>query len=165
MKQGGILLAGKKILLAFLFIFNSLFAADSLVGKEYKDLNLKQEMCPVKNVSIEKHKDWLGYVELEDGTITAASSPKYAFTQYFKEQNAGKKVKAVYLTDYKTKKIIDSKTAFYVFGSNIMSVGGDDVIPFSVEADAKEYFGKHYGKKIFGYDRMTRNFIEYLEMR
>lgn len=155
----------KKFLFVFLLIFNSLFATDSLVGKEYKDLNLKQELCPIKNVSIEKHKDWLGFVEFDDGSIVATSSPKYTFAYKFKEENAGKKIKAVYLTDYKTKKIIDSQTAFYVFGSNIMSIGGDDIIPFALEADAKEYFDKHYGKKIFRFDRMTPNFIEYLDMR
>lgn len=155
----------KKFLFLFLLAFNFLFAADNLIGKEYKDLNLKQELCPVKNVSIEKHKDWLGYVEFDDGNIIATSSPKYAFNYYFSEKKQNKNIKAIYLTDYKTKKIIDSKTAFYVFGSNIMSVGGDDIVPFALETDAKDFYDKHYGKKIFGYDRMTENFIEYLDMR
>jgi nitrous oxide reductase accessory protein NosL len=46
-----------------------------------------------------------------------------------------------------------------------MSVGGDDIIPFEKESDAKEFLEKQSGKKIFGIDRMNANFINYLEMR
>ncbi len=74
-------------------------------------------------------------------------------------------VKNIYVTDYKSKKLIDAKTAYYVFGSNIMSVGGDDLIPFSLENDAKEFFKVNNGKQIYRFDRMTENFINYLDMR
>ena len=74
-------------------------------------------------------------------------------------------VKSIYVTDYKSKKLIDAKTAYYVFGSNIMSVGGDDLIPFSLENDAKEFFKVNNGKQIYRFDRMTENFINYLDMR
>ncbi|MCT7553901.1 nitrous oxide reductase accessory protein NosL [Aliarcobacter butzleri] len=155
----------KKFLLSFLLLFNFLFAADSLVGKEYKDLNLKQELCPIKNVSIEKYIDWLGYIEFADGSIVAISSPKYTFVYYFIEEKNNKNIKGIYLTDNKTKKIINAKNAFYVFGSNLMSIGGDDVIPFSEEEDSKEFFDRAHGKKIFKYERMTENFINYLDLR
>lgn len=74
-------------------------------------------------------------------------------------------VKNIYVTDYKSKKLIDAKTAYYVFGSNIMSVGGDDLIPFALESDAKEFFQGNKGKQIYRFDRMTENFINYLDMR
>lgn len=155
----------KNFLLILLLFFNFLFATDSLIGKEYKELNLKQELCPIKGVSIEKYKDWLGYVEFDDGHIVAVSSPKYTFSYYFLEEKSNKKMKAIYLTDYKTKKIIDAKSAFYVFGSNLMSIGGDDIIPFLKEEDSKNFFDKSNGKKIFRYERMTENFINYLDLR
>ncbi|QKF73095.1 NosL domain-containing protein [Aliarcobacter faecis] len=156
----------KKIFFLLIFICVSIFGAD-ILSKEYKDLNLKQDMCPVKNVPIEKHKDWLGYVEFNDGKIIALSSPKYSFAYYLKELNHNKNenIKAIYVTDFKTKKIIDAKTAYYVFGSNLMSVGGDDVIPFELESDAKEFFDTKHGKQIYRFDRMTENFINYLDMR
>lgn len=105
----------KKLFFLLVFISVTLFGAD-IIGKEYKDLDLKQESCPIKTVSILKHKDWLGYVELKDGKIVALSSPKYAFAYMLIEQKKDdKSVLNVYVTDYKTKKIIDAKTAYYVF--------------------------------------------------
>ena len=155
----------KKLFFLLVFISVTLFGAD-IIGKEYKDLDLKQESCPIKTVSILKHKDWLGYVELKDGKIVALSSPKYAFAYMLIEQKKDdKSVLNVYVTDYKTKKIIGAKTAYYVFGSNIMSVGGDDVIPFALESDAKEFYKEKHGRQIYRFDRMTENFINYLDMR
>lgn len=46
-----------------------------------------------------------------------------------------------------------------------MSVGGDDLIPFALESDAKEFFQGNKGKQIYRFDRMTENFINYLDMR
>lgn len=155
----------KKLFFLLVFISVALFGAD-IIGKEYKDLDLKQESCPIKTVSILKHKDWLGYIELKDGKIVALSSPKYTFAYMLIEQKKDdKSVLNVYVTDFKTKKIIDAKSAYYVFGSNMMSVGGDDVIPFALESDAKEFYKEKHGRQIYRFDRMTENFINYLDMR
>lgn len=155
----------KKLFFLLVFISVTLFGAD-IIGKEYKDLDLKQESCPIKTVSILKHKDWLGYIELKDGKIVALSSPKYTFAYMLIEQKKDdKSVLNVYVTDFKTKKIIDAKSAYYVFGSNVMSVGGDDVIPFALESDAKEFYKEKHGRQIYRFDRMTENFINYLDMR
>ncbi len=153
-----------RIFLYCLLIINFAFAApDSLVGKKYEDLKLKQESCPIKKVSISKHKTWLGYVQFNNGVVVALSSPKYTFA--YSLQNKKEDIYKVYITDYKTGKIIDSQTAFYVFGSRIMSVGGDDIIPFSKKVDAQDFLEKQSGKKIYNIDRMSANFINYLELR
>ena len=157
----------KRIIFLFFILVSSLFSAE-ILGKNYKEISkLVQEVCPIKNVDIDKHKDWAGYVELKDGSIVALSSSKYTFA-YMKimQKREGKdSIKNIYVTDYKSKKLIDAKTAYYVFGSNIMSVGGDDLIPFSLENDAKEFFKVNNGKQIYRFDRMTENFINYLDMR
>ena len=157
----------KRIIFLFFILFLSLFSAE-ILGKNYKEISkLVQEVCPIKNVDIDKHKDWAGYVELKDGSIIALSSPKYTFAYMLIEQKrvGQDSVKSVYVTDYKNKKLINAKTAYYVFGSNIMSVGGDDLIPFALESDAKEFFQGNKGKQIYRFDRMTENFINYLDMR
>jgi len=154
----------KRIFFLLLFIGISFLEAN-IVGKEYKDLNLKQEFCPIKSVDIKKYTDWLGYIEYTDGKIVAMSSPKYTFAYYIEELKEKKDIKAIYVTDFKTKKIIDAKTAYYVFGSNMMSIGGDDVIPFAKEVDAKEFFQERHGKQIYKFDRMNERFINYLDMR
>jgi nitrous oxide reductase accessory protein NosL len=158
-----------RLLLTICLAFGLLFAykAEDLIGKTYNDLGLKSELiCPIKNVPIEKHKDWLGYIQYNDNTIDAVSSPKYAFNFFHTEalkHFAG--IYKLYMTDFKTGKLIDASEAYYVFGSRIMSVGGDDIIPFANEADAKEFLEANSGKKIYRFDRMDKNFINYLDMR
>ena len=157
----------KRIIFLFFILVSSLFSAE-ILGKNYKEISkLVQEVCPIKNVDIDKHKDWAGYVELKDGSIVALSSSKYTFAYMLivQKREGQDSVKNIYVTDYKSKKLIDAKTAYYVFGSNIMSVGGDDLIPFSLESDAKEFFQGNKGKQIYRFDRMTENFINYLDMR
>ncbi len=157
----------RKIIFLSLVFMSSLFATQ-ILGKTYEEISkLVQEVCPIKNVDIDKHKDWAGYLELKDGSIIALSSPKYTFAYMLIEQKrvGQDSVKSVYVTDYKNKKLINAKTAYYVFGSNIMSVGGDDIIPFALESDAKEFFQGNKGKQIYRFDRMTENFINYLDMR
>ena len=157
----------KKIIFLFFILVSSLFSAE-ILGKNYKEISkLVQEVCPIKNVDIDKHKDWAGYVELKDGSIVALSSSKYTFAYMLivQKREGQDSVKNIYVTDYKSKKLIDAKTAYYVFGSNIMSVGGDDLIPFALESDAKEFFKVNNGKQIYRFDRMTENFINYLDMR
>ena len=157
----------KRIIFLFFILVSSLFSAE-ILGKNYKEISkLVQEVCPIKNVDIDKHKDWAGYLELKDGSIVALSSSKYTFAYMLivQKREGQDSVKNIYVTDYKSKKLIDAKTAYYVFGSNIMSVGGDDLIPFSLENDAKEFFQGNKGKQIYRFDRMTENFINYLDMR
>ena len=157
----------KRIIFLFFILVSSLFSAE-ILGKTYEEISkLVQEVCPIKNVDIDKHKDWAGYVELKDGSIVALSSSKYTFAYMLivQKREGQDSVKNIYVTDYKSKKLIDAKTAYYVFGSNIMSVGGDDLIPFALESDAKEFFKVNNGKQIYRFDRMTENFINYLDMR
>ena len=157
----------KRIIFLFFILVSSLFSAE-ILGKNYKEISkLVQEVCPIKNVDIDKHKDWAGYVELKDGSIVALSSSKYTFAYMLivQKREGQDSVKNIYVTDYKSKKLIDAKTAYYVFGSNIMSGGGDDLIPFALESDAKEFFKVNNGKQIYRFDRMTENFINYLDMR
>ncbi len=116
----------RRIIFLFFILVSFLFSAEVL-GKNYKEISkLVQEVCPIKNVDIDKHKDWAGYVELKDGSIVALSSSKYTFAYMLivQKREGQDSVKNIYVTDYKSKKLIDAKTAYYVFGSNIMSVGG-----------------------------------------
>lgn len=158
-----------RIVAIFALFASLLFGAEvqNLLGLKYEDLNLKSDLiCPVKRVSIKEHKDWLGFIQYNDGSIDPVSSTKYTFNFFFTDgakHFAG--VKKIYLTDFKTKELIDASEAYYVFGSTMMSIGGDDVIPFAKEEDAQEFLEAYKGKKIYRFDRMDKNFINYLDMR
>jgi len=156
-----------RILVVLALVASFVFAnITNFVGLGYDDLNIKSDQaCPVKGVVLVKNKDFIGVVQYSDGTYEVASSPKYTFQTSFVAIKEGKTVQDIFLTDYKTKKLINAKDAYYVFGSTLMSVGGDDIIPFASESDANEFFTKNKGKKIFRIDRMNENFINYLDMR
>jgi nitrous oxide reductase accessory protein NosL len=129
----------------------------------YANLNKKNEMiCPIKGVKISQYKKWLGYVLLKDNSIIAVSSPKYTFVYY---NSIKDDAKGVYVTDFDSGKIINAKEAFYVFGSRILSIGGDDVLPFASEKAAKEFIQKNGGTRILKFERMDKNFLDYLELR
>lgn len=136
-------------------------------GLKYQDLKLDSNLsCPIKHVPLSKNVDFAGIIAYKDGTYEAISSPKYTFRFLYTESMKNYDgVYKVYLTDYKTKQFIDATDAYYVFGSKIMSVGGDDVIPFAKESDAQEFLEKNSGKKIYRHDRIDKKFIEFLDLR
>jgi nitrous oxide reductase accessory protein NosL len=136
-------------------------------GLSYEDLNITDtQVCPVKQVTLPKNRDFIGVVVYKDNSFDVTSSPKYTFKQmYYVQKSKEEEVQKVYVTDYKTKKLIDTQTAYYVFGSTLMSVGGDDIIPFAKQKDAQAFMQKHKGKKIYTIERMSERFIDYLEIR
>jgi len=138
----------------------------NLEGLKYQDLEMKDDArCPAKNVPLKENKDFVGVIQYNDGKMDVVSSPKYTFRLLLQEGRKNYKgIYKVYLTDYKTKRFIDAGSAYYVFGSNLLTVGGDDVIPFRLEEDAKAFLKKYKGSQIFRHDRMDKKFIDYLEM-
>ncbi|MBE0497172.1 MAG: nitrous oxide reductase accessory protein NosL [Campylobacterales bacterium] len=158
-----------RLLIVWCMVLGLLFAAQAkdLSGKHFDALHLKPDlMCPIKAVPVEAYEKWLGYIQYNDNSVQAVSSPKYAFNFFHTEalkHFAG--IYKLYMTDFKTGKLIDASEAYYVFGSRVMSVGGDDIIPFAEEADAQDFLEANSGKKIYRFDRMDKNFINYLDMR
>lgn len=136
-------------------------------GLGYEDLNISPtQMCPVKQVALPKNKDFIGVVLYKDNTFDVTSSPKYTFKQlHHIQKTKEKEVANTFVMDYKTKKLINTQNAYYVFGSTLMSVGGDDIIPFANENDAKAFMQQHKGKQIYRVDRMSEKFIDFLEIR
>lgn len=156
-----------RILIVLALVANFIFAnITNFVGLGYDDLNIKEnQLCPIKAVKLPKNRDFIGVVQYSDNTYEVASSPKYTFQTSFKAKNEGKTIQNIFVTDYASKKLINANDAYYVFGSTLMSVGGDDIIPFSSEAYASQFMIEHKGKKIFRIDRMNESFINYLDMR
>lgn len=157
-----------KYIFALVCFLTSLIANNVPVeGLTYEDLNITPtQVCPVKQVALPKNRDFIGVVVYKDNSYDVMSSPKYTFKQMHHMNNTKEKeVVKVLVTDYKTKKLIDSQTAYYIFGSTLMSVGGDDVIPFALQKDAQEFMQQHKGKQIYRIDRMSEKFIDFLEIR
>ncbi|ARR01087.1 MULTISPECIES: nitrous oxide reductase accessory protein NosL [Campylobacter] len=126
----------------------------------FKDVN---STCPIKFIDVFKYPDWIAAVEYKNGKKVLFSSAKQMF--YYIYTSKPKEVvplKKLYVTDYKTKELIEATDAFYVFGSRIVSFSGDDLIPFRSYDDAKEFADKTSASRIFEFSKINKKLIDYL---
>ncbi len=124
----------------------------------------------VRHLKIYKHPLWVAEIELHNEKKVLFSSPKGMFEFYLhpggwysqyhiKSENDFKKL---YVTDFQTSKIIDAKGAFFVYGSDVLSPAGDDLIPFESYKAAQEFSKKHHGSRVFGFKDISYGLIKYL---
>ena len=64
-----------------------------------------------------------------------------------------------------SKKIIDAKKAFFVYGSRKISPSGDDLVAFQSREDAFNYSQDNNGKRIFSFDEVKNSLIRLLNGR
>ena len=110
----------------------------------------------VRNILIRK--------EYKNGKKVLFSSAKQMF--YYFYTSKPKEVvplKKMYVTDYKTKELIEATEAFYVFGSNVVSFSGDDLIPFASYEDAKKFADYNSASRIFEFSKINKKLIDYLD--
>jgi len=100
------------------------------------------------------------------------SSPKSMFEFYFrpgKWYDLGVKsendFKNIIVTNHATSKPIDARGAFYVYGSNIISPAGDDLVPFKTYEEAKKFLKKHNGKRILSFKEVSDALIRLINGR
>lgn len=152
---------GKKVLLSGLLFSSFLFAEPISTTKE--DLGL------IRNLKIYKYPHWVAQVVTTHNEKIYFSSPKSMFEYYFLfkrwpefKVNTVDDMAEIKVTDYKTYAAIDARRAYYVYGSNITSISGDDLVPFKNEYDAKEYSKNHNGKRIFRFSQVKHQLIDLL---
>lgn len=144
----------KKIVLLLIFVA-SLLQAESI--KYTKD-----DICLIRKVKIYKEPQWAAKVVTIQDKSVYLSSPKSMFEYIFNaprwpEYGALNEndMKSIKVTDFKTLDAIDAKTAFYVYGSNQTSPGGDDLVPFAIKKDAEEYMKNYNGKRIMRFSEIS----------
>ncbi|MDA8100909.1 MAG: nitrous oxide reductase accessory protein NosL [Nitrospiraceae bacterium] len=126
--------------------------------------------CPVCGMYIDAYHDWQGTVTFNDATRAVMDGPKDTFKYYLdvKKYAPGKTaadVASITVKDYVTKKEIDAKKAFYVIGSDVFGPMGNEPIPFTTEADAKQFLREHKGRKIIRFGEGTSKLIWSLDHR
>lgn len=125
--------------------------------------------CFVRHVKIAEHSKWACKVVLKDNQKFFFSSPKSMLEFYLhpgRWADVGIKsetdFKEIYITDYKTQEVADARKAFFVYGANVISVAGDDLVAFEKEGDAKEFASKHNGKRVIPFNQITLPLINLL---
>ncbi|ARQ97930.1 nitrous oxide reductase accessory protein NosL [Campylobacter lanienae] len=149
----------KKIIYLTIFV-GAIFGANLRDGEFFKDTN---STCPIKFIDVFKYPDWIAAIEYKNGKKVLFSSAKQMF--YYLYTSKPKEVvpiKKLYVTDYKTKELIEATDAFYIFGSRIVSYSGDDLIPFASYEDAKEFTTQTSASRIFEFSKINKKLIDYL---
>lgn len=126
-----------------------------------KDTNLTCQLF--HTIDTTNLKNWRAYLVTKDDKKLVFNSVKTMFNYFYANfQKHDENMSSMLVTDYKNGNLVDATNAFYIFGSNIMSARGDDLIPFENLDDAKEFYAKNSGHKILKFQEINKNLIDYL---
>ena len=154
----------KKISLALLLVSSLLFSYEIDYNKETTGL--------VRHLKVYKNPKWASKIEVSNGKKVFFVSPKSMFEFYFRPGkwfDVGVKsesdMKDILITDYGTMEIVEARGAFYVYGSNVTSPAGDDLVAFDSYKMAKEFSAKHNGKRVLSFKEVSDALIRLLNGR
>lgn len=154
----------KKIIVGLVLLSSLVFSNDLGFTKETE--------CIVRHIKVYKDPAWVAKIELRNAKEVFFSSPKAMFEFYFRPGkwfDVGvkneKDMKNILVTDFKTLQPVKAKGAFYIYGSNVTSPAGDDLVAFNSYADAEEFSKKHNGKRIFGFRDVSDALIRLINGR
>jgi len=159
----------KKISSYTFFIFLFCFAISPAWGEDQNDLKPSpKDKCPVCGMFVAKYPDFIAGIKFKDGTLAFFDGAKDMFKYYFdlKKYNPNKKqadIDSIRVTDYYDLAVINGLKAFYVVGSDVYGPMGRELIPFSKEADAREFLKDHKGKSLLGFQEVTPALIQTLD--
>jgi len=121
----------------------------------------KTDHCLIRQVAVYKHPRWIAEAKTRQKTVYF-SSPKSMFEYYFQPIRwtaigaiNSKDILSLRVTDFNTLQAIDAKKAFYVYGSNQTSIGGDDLPAFATKASAQIFAKKYNGKRVLAFDEIS----------
>lgn len=146
-------------LILFFTFTNVSFAA------EVTPVTAKQnDKCPVCGMFVAKYTHWLSQVVFNDGTYAVFDGPKDMFKYYLNLQKYASTKKsdnivAVYVTEYYSTKLLDARKLYFVSGSDVYGPMGDELVPLSSEADAREFMRDHKGIRILKFQEVTNDLL------
>jgi len=154
----------KKVILGLVLASTLLFSFEMDYDKE--------TACLVRHLKVYENPAWVAKIELQNGKKIFFSSPKSMFEFYFRPGKwfdigvrNEKDFKHILVTDFKTLKPVKAKGAFYIYGTNVTSPAGDDLVAFNSYADAEEFSKEHNGKRILGFRDVSDALIRLINGR
>lgn len=159
-----------KRLFTSLVIASSLSLISTLAANEsYKMDYDKESTCIVRKIKVYQEPKWVAKIELTNGKKLFFASPKSMIEFYQtpgKWFNIGVKseddFKEILVTDFDTLKPINARGAFFVYGSNVTSPAGDDLVAFATYETAKNFASKHNGKRVMAFNQISDALIRLL---
>jgi copper chaperone NosL len=122
------------------------------------------DLCPVCNMFVERYPDWVATVSYKDGTTHYFDGAKHLFKYLFDMEKwaPGRPkdtIKNMTVKSYSDPGQIDARSAFYVFGSDVLGPMGHELVPFSSEEEAQKFLQLHKGKGIKRFGDLDGKFI------
>ncbi|MCA1974013.1 MAG: nitrous oxide reductase accessory protein NosL [Caenispirillum sp.] len=120
-----------------------------------------KDLCPVCGMLVSKYPNWTALVQYRDGHVHYFDGAKDLF-KYLHElpkyapRHRREDIVLVQVTDFYTLARLDARTAFYVVGSDVLGPMGHELVPLASRADAEEFLKDHKGRRILGFDEVTR---------
>lgn len=149
-----------------LFVVLILFAFTNLsFAAEVKPVTAKQnDKCPVCGMFVAKYTHWLAEVVFKDGTYAVFDGPKDMFKYYlnlpkYASSKKSADIAGIFVTEYYSTKLLDARKLFFVIGSDVYGPMGDELIPLSSEADAREFMKDHKGTRIVKFQEVTNELL------
>ena len=123
--------------------------------------------CRTCGMRVAEFENWHTQIVYDDGTNDGFCAVKCLMAFYFEplkylKEDKTVKIKMLFAKDYYSQKWHDLKTMVFVFGSDVMSPMGKDLVPFSNEAHAQTFTKDHNGSRIFAFDDITLELIQTL---
>lgn len=155
----------KKLFLSLLILSTLSLASN----ESYKIDFDKESSCVVRKIKVYQEPKWAAKIELANGKKLFFCSPKSMIEFY---QRPGKwfdigvksesDFKDILVTDFETLKPINARGAFFVYGSNVTSPAGDDLVPFASYEAAKTWAAAHNGKRVLAFNQISDALIRLL---
>jgi nitrous oxide reductase accessory protein NosL len=160
-----------------LVLFTGLLSATEVlkafnVEKKYFLTYDKNTTCLVRHFKVYKEPKWIAKIKVRNGKTVYFSSPKSMFEFYFRPGKwyeigvkSERDFSEIVVTDYATLKPINAESAWYVYGSNATSPGGDDLVPFDSKEVAETFSKAHNGHRVMPFDKVSDALIRLINGR
>ena len=162
----------KKLLLTsvLLALSANLYALESLkdrIKEAYSIDYTKETVGLMRNIKLYKDPSWPAMITLHNGKRLYFCSPKSMIEFYnqpslrpdvgVKDEND---IAQILVTDFENLKVINAKGAFYIYGANVISPAGDDLVPFASYERAELFSKKHNGKRVMSFREIPPALID-----
>jgi len=164
-----------KFLTGIIITISLSFASSILPTKapvSYEMDYTKETRCLVRNFFVYKNPKWVGKIELLNGKKLFFSSPKSLIEFYLRPGKwfdvgvkSEKDFKDIIVTDYLTMKLINAKDAFYIYGSRITSIAGDDLVAIEGEENSRNFSKSYGGKRVLKFTEISAALIRLINGR
>ena len=154
----------KKIILSLVLVSSFLFS--------YEMDYTRETISVVRQMKVYKDPKWVAKIELTNGKKLFFISPKSMIEFYHQPGKwfdlgvkSEKDFKNILVTDFETLKPVKAKGAFFIYGSNVTSPAGDDLVPFDSYAAAEKFSKAHNGKRIMSFKEVSDALIRLINGR